>query len=358
MIDIRPVLFDALSLVAAMDPDRARFQNGVGFSGADGGVGHALVAVPADAWTDEMVKLAAQLVVRYQGQIGSAISPENLDAARALAADASYAGRSEARGAAREQKRVAARADIVIEIVGAKIRVTLPGYDAAVVNALKAVPGRAYSAGANLFPLASADALAETLDAFGLDTDILRAVKPTAVAEAPKNVSVAEVEGSIIVRFPYDPARVSAIKSILGARFADGGDKRWVVPARQADKVLAFARSEGLTYDAALEALADGVADKRDATIAASRATNADIEIPGLAPDITLQDFQKAGVAYTLAKRRALIADEMGLGKTPRRSPRSSQPGPTPPSWSCRTRSRPSGHVRSRSSLPPRRSPS
>jgi len=52
-----------------------------------------------------------------------------------------------------------------------------------------------------------------------------------------------------------------------------------------------------------------------DATIAASKATDADIAIP--APTgLEYLPFQKAGIAYCATRTDALIADEMGLGKT------------------------------------------
>lgn len=47
----------------------------------------------------------------------------------------------------------------------------------------------------------------------------------------------------------------------------------------------------------------------------ASRAADADIEIPGITEG-SLFPFQRAGVAFALKARRALIGDEMGLGKT------------------------------------------
>jgi SWI/SNF-related matrix-associated actin-dependent regulator 1 of chromatin subfamily A len=51
------------------------------------------------------------------------------------------------------------------------------------------------------------------------------------------------------------------------------------------------------------------------ASLEASRATNADVDIP--APEgLEYLPFQKAGIAYVLGKSDALIADEMGLGKT------------------------------------------
>src|SRR3990167_241721 len=49
--------------------------------------------------------------------------------------------------------------------------------------------------------------------------------------------------------------------------------------------------------------------------VEASKAMNSDISIPH--PDgLEYRPFQKAGIAYAMGKRSALIADEMGLGKT------------------------------------------
>jgi SWI/SNF-related matrix-associated actin-dependent regulator of chromatin subfamily A-like protein 1 len=48
--------------------------------------------------------------------------------------------------------------------------------------------------------------------------------------------------------------------------------------------------------------------------VALSSATDAALEVPGLGGE--LKPFQRAGVAYLLAQRRAFLADEQGLGKT------------------------------------------
>ena len=44
------------------------------------------------------------------------------------------------------------------------------------------------------------------------------------------------------------------------------------------------------------------------------RRTDAELEVPGLGGE--LKPFQRAGVSYLLAQRRAFLADEQGLGKT------------------------------------------
>jgi SWI/SNF-related matrix-associated actin-dependent regulator 1 of chromatin subfamily A len=84
----------------------------------------------------------------------------------------------------------------------------------------------------------------------------------------------------------------------------------WFTPDEaKAAKLAAHANTPELK-----ERLGSLKADQDD-TRAASRATDAEIEIP--VPDgLRLYPFQKAGVAYALKKRRCLIGDEMRLGKT------------------------------------------
>src|SRR5205807_6973399 len=48
--------------------------------------------------------------------------------------------------------------------------------------------------------------------------------------------------------------------------------------------------------------------------VSLSAAIEGDLEVPGLGGE--LKPFQRAGVAYALARRRVLLADEQGLGKT------------------------------------------
>lgn len=55
--------------------------------------------------------------------------------------------------------------------------------------------------------------------------------------------------------------------------------------------------------------------ERTQAAVAASRATDADIEVP--CPEgLAYMPFQRAGIAYALGRINTIIADEMGLGKT------------------------------------------
>ena len=89
----------------------------------------------------------------------------------------------------------------------------------------------------------------------------------------------------------------------------EGAGKRWITtdPAI-ALKLLKYA-------DAPARTKLEAIAAEREANLAASRATNADIVIPcpeGCVP----MPFQAAGVAFAKNKDGVLLADEMGLGKT------------------------------------------
>jgi SWI/SNF-related matrix-associated actin-dependent regulator 1 of chromatin subfamily A len=55
--------------------------------------------------------------------------------------------------------------------------------------------------------------------------------------------------------------------------------------------------------------------DERAAAVVASRATDAEVDLP--CPEgLSYLPYQRAGIAYALGRRAVLLADEMGLGKT------------------------------------------
>lgn len=73
-------------------------------------------------------------------------------------------------------------------------------------------------------------------------------------------------------------------------------------------------RLQDYADSAARHALA-GTEAARSEAIAASKAADADIDIPA-PPGLNYLPYQRAGIAYALKRRAVLIADEMGLGKT------------------------------------------
>ena len=117
------------------------------------------------------------------------------------------------------------------------------------------------------------------------------------------------------VTFPYDPALVSQARDLPGRKF-DGASKSWSTPASldTAEAVIKFAVANSFEIDEAVIEKIEQLSESHIESVQASRAEDASIDVAGLGGE--LRPFQRAGVAYALAKKRTFIADEMGLGKT------------------------------------------
>lgn len=125
-----------------------------------------------------------------------------------------------------------------------------------------------------------------------------------------------EVDGdNFIVSFTYDPTLVEAVKK-LPVRKYDGSHKRWIVPniAENVEPLSSLIQGFAFEIDEDVYLALDKAIEEYEANLEASTASEADLEVPGLALD--LYPFQKAGVAYAVKNERVFIADEMGLGKT------------------------------------------
>ncbi len=147
------------------------------------------------------------------------------------------------------------------------------------------------------------------------ERSIPRAIpSPTAALPVVKTVTVQTDQ--ILIRFPYDPGLVEAVKEIPGRKW-DPASKVWTIPLTTAAlaKLKEFVIDYGFGGD--VEKVAD-LAGKMEIfaqeSIEASKAASAEIEIEGLGG--TLRPFQKAGVKYAVEKKRVLIGDQPGLGKT------------------------------------------
>ena len=82
----------------------------------------------------------------------------------------------------------------------------------------------------------------------------------------------------------------------------------WTNYAENAMKLAAYAEEP-------LRSELQAMVAERQETLEASRATDAEIDLP--APEgLSYMPFQKAGIAFALARKSVLIGDEMGLGKT------------------------------------------
>ena len=99
-----------------------------------------------------------------------------------------------------------------------------------------------------------------------------------------------------------------SVKS-AGARW-DKDSKRWTLSS----SLVKVARKIAETWDFQADGL-DEAEKKVKEAMAASRATDSDIEIPA-PPGLSYLPYQRGGIAYALKRKDVLIGDEMGLGKT------------------------------------------
>jgi len=154
------------------------------------------------------------------------------------------------------------------------------------------------------------------LSAAGIDYDAIpEPPQPTDPNPTSKRITLSKDRKQFIVVFPYNAALVNSVKSLPDRRF-DGASKTWKVTANASniEPLFKFAIDNGFEIVSAVLNLMAEMVEKREATIVASRAEDAAIEIAGLGGE--LRPFQRAGVAYALNAKRTFIADEMGLGKT------------------------------------------
>ena len=120
------------------------------------------------------------------------------------------------------------------------------------------------------------------------------------------------------ITFPFDVDVKNAVKALPGARF-DGDRRCWTVPAVHVKTVLAFGREYDARIDPAIDLLIETQAKAVAASTATTDAPAADaaalLDLPASIIE-ALRPYQRSGIAYLLAHRRAIQADEMGLGKT------------------------------------------
>jgi SWI/SNF-related matrix-associated actin-dependent regulator 1 of chromatin subfamily A len=135
--------------------------------------------------------------------------------------------------------------------------------------------------------------------------------------ELPKNLrqrSDLKVEAKhVTVSFPFDPIMVNAVNDLPGSRW-HANSRTWRLPLAALGDAVAFAEEYKLQVSPDVLETVERIAQSASRSVAASRATDAALRVPGLA--LELYPFQRAGVAYIMDKRRAFLADEMGLGKT------------------------------------------
>lgn len=187
-------------------------------------------------------------------------------------------------------------------------------YEAALVAEIKAIKGSKWDKISKIWrvPVVSIIEAREFAVKcnFEIDNDILLLSPPN--ASAP--IHSAYVRNNFVyLSFPYDPVKVRSVKTISGITW-DRKTMAWKAPLTSIEEAVGWAKKFGMPISPEVSELAETLTSSLSALLAASKSTDADIEVPGLVGE--LLPYQKAGVKYAAEARRTFIADEMGLGKS------------------------------------------
>ena len=144
---------------------------------------------------------------------------------------------------------------------------------------------------------------------FTIDPEVLRLTLP---AQSDGRIYL-HPDGFIHLAFAYDRVAVTSVKQVPGITW-DEKTHAWKAPLASVDEVVQWGETFDVPVEAAVRQEASQIRQRLSSTYTASRATDADIDIPTLTG--TLFPYQRAGVAYAAVSRRCFIADEMGLGKS------------------------------------------
>lgn len=187
-------------------------------------------------------------------------------------------------------------------------------YNAEQVSAVKSIPGSKWDKVARVWriPMTSLNEARQFADhyKFRIDNDVMRFNLP----ESSNSASGIYVDDDwVYLSFVYDPVKVRSVKSLPSVTW-DPPTKAWKVPLAAIHDAIAWGKKFGEPIAERVIALASVMEKSKNETIAASRAKDAEIEIPGLQGE--LLPYQRAGVKYAANAKRCFIADDMGLGKT------------------------------------------
>ena len=147
---------------------------------------------------------------------------------------------------------------------------------------------------------------------FDIDPDVLRFDVPKQLGDN-NSPSVTKKGEWLFLRFSYDPVKVRAVKLIPGITW-DTKEKSWRAPLTSISQTISWGETFGLHIPPSVIAEGELVKSAREETIKASKAKDAELEIPTLVGNLLA--YQKAGIVYATTAKKCFIADDMGLGKT------------------------------------------
>ncbi|SVB16950.1 uncharacterized protein METZ01_LOCUS169804, partial [marine metagenome] len=170
-------------------------------------------------------------------------------------------------------------------------------YDAAQVAEIREVDGAKWDKVGRVWraPIASLEAVRgfATAHSFQVDDDVLLLTLPTH-KNSSRRIFI-HTDGFIYLAFSYDRVAIRAVKQIPGITW-DKKTHAWRAPLTSANAVIQWSETFDVPVEAAVRQEASQIQQRLSTTFAASRATDAEINIPGLVG--TLFPYQRAGVAY------------------------------------------------------------
>jgi hypothetical protein len=295
----------AAAVRLAAECDYAVDEDGRGFNKPDTHFGHGLAETPAELWTDEVISAAWTTLRKYKGQLqAGGIDFDAIEKPAELEA-------------ADKERRDLLR---TIQLEGDKA-VFHFGYSQRLVAAVKTIPGRKWDGDSKTWSVVltttSRPAVLEFAKEFGFKADpAIMAIEVKKVMAVRKPTASIELDGELaIIRFPYSPEAVAAVKTIPGRKW-NGEKKFWTAPTgiAQVSALADFAEEFDLEIAQEITLRAACAEADKELAVTLSNATTDDFDVPNLGG--TLLPFQRAGVRLAVSKGRTLIADEMGLGKT------------------------------------------
>jgi len=293
--------------------------DGAGYNKADTYFGHKLAELPAEKWTPRQRRYAWVMIRKYKKQL-SLVGIEY----EAIPVPSVVKGGEK-------------QSDIRVLRLGedSSIEFHFP-FDPDLIRAVRMLPGRKYDPTRKVWSVPPKPQVLEPLMKLASEFDFefeegvserLHYVD-NLTPEPERFLSISKDSRWAELDFPYDIALIDRLRQTFPrAKFGqDGARKYWYtwLDEETAATILAFAQQEEFVFLPGAKEFIDGLMEqgKRKAELAvlnieASRAKDAEFEVPGLG--MNLYPFQKAGVKYVIhnAQGRCLLGDEMGLGKTP-----------------------------------------
>src|ERR1035437_62952 len=302
--------------------DGAIVRDGVGFNASDTTLGKSLALLPAILWDQDVAAAAWGMLSHYRAQLTAlSIEFDKIDQVKPTTSERE--GRRSAihhAHAAVQSSKVSERSTLTLNASGVII-LTSP-YNGDLLKDVRAVAGRSWDAqhNVNRFPAESVRAVLDLAAKWNIPVPATIEALPDATLidqteadKEPEPLGLEIDDDKIIIRFPYHPDVNQDLRMMVtGSVFSSIGHC-WKTDISNSIGALKFATKHGLTIQPGLAERIQKEEENQEELHVASMALDADIDIPSAIP---LLPFQRAGVAYLLKTRRAILADEMGVGKT------------------------------------------